>query len=131
MKTIEICGKKYEIDCNALTYVKYREMFERGIFDDIKILQDFLTKQVYLTKKLKDENPEVDDVAIINNLSTLMIDDMDLFVEAATRIAYIMIYTANKEIEEYENWLEKISSIKTNDEWIVEVTEFAVNCFCW
>jgi hypothetical protein len=130
MKTIEICGKKYEIDCNALTYVKYREMFARGIFDDIKILQDFLTKQVYLTKKLKDENPEVDDVAIINNLSTLMIDDMDLFVEAATRIAYIMIYTANKEIEEYENWLEKISSIKTNDEWIVEVTEFAVNCFC-
>lgn len=130
MKTIEICGKKYEIDCNALTYVKYREMFARGIFDDIKILQDFLTKQVYLTKKLKDENPEVDDVVIINNLSTLMIDDMDLFVEAATRIAYIMIYTANKEIEEYENWLEKISSIKTNDEWIVEVTEFAVNCFC-
>ena len=130
MKTIEICGKKYEIDCNALTYVKYREMFARGILDDIKILQDFLTKQVYLTKKLKDENPEVDDVAIINNLSTLMIDDMDLFVEAATRIAYIMIYTANKEIEEYENWLEKISSIKTNDEWIVEVTEFAVNCFC-
>lgn len=130
MKTIEICGKKYEIDCNALTYVKYREMFARGIFDDIKILQDFLTKQVYLTKKLKDENPEVDDISIINSLSTLMIDDMDLFVEAATRIAYIMIYTAKKEIEEYENWLEKISSIKTNDEWIVEVTEFAVNCFC-
>lgn len=130
MKTIEICGKKYEIDCNALTYVKYREMFARGIFDDIKILQDFLTKQVYLTKKLKDENPEVDDISIINSLSTLMIDDMDLFVEAATRIAYIMIYTANKEIEEYENWLEKISSIKTNDKWIVEVTEFAVNCFC-
>lgn len=130
MKTIEICGKKYEIDCNALTYVKYREMFARGIFDDIKILQEFLTKQVYLTKKIKDENPEVGDIYIINSLSTLMIDDMDLFVEAATRIAYIMIYTANKEIEEYEKWLEKISTIKTNDEWIVEVTEFAVNCFC-
>ena len=130
MKTIEICGKKYEIDCNALTYVKYREMFARGIFDDIKILQEFLTKQVYLTKKIKDENPEVGDIYIINSLSTLMIDDMDLFVEAATRIAYIMIYTANKEIEEYEKWLERISTIKTNDEWIVEVTEFAVNCFC-
>lgn len=130
MKTIEICGKKYEIDCNALTYVKYREMFARGIFDDIKILQDFLVKQVYLTKKIKDENPDVDDITIINSLSTLMIDDMDLFVEAATRIAYIMIYTANREIEEYENWLETISSIKTNDTWIVEVTEFAVNCFC-
>ena len=81
-------------------------------------------------KKIKDENPDIDDITIINSLSTLMIDDMDLFAEAATRMAYIMIYTANKEIEEYENWLEKISSIKTNDEWIVEVTEFAVNCFC-
>lgn len=130
MKTIEICGKKHEIDCNALTYVKYRNMFNRGIFDDIKILQDFLTKQVYLTKKIKDENSDIDDIAIINSLSTLMIDDMDLFVEAATRIAYIMIYTANKKIEEYEKWLETIPSIKTNDEWIVEVTEFAVNCFC-
>lgn len=130
MKTIEICGKKYEIDCNALTYVKYRNMFNRGIFDDLKILQDFLVKYAYLTKKIKDENPDIDDITIINSLSTLMIDDMDLFAEAATRMAYIMIYTANKEIEEYENWLETISSIKTNDEWIVEVTEFAVNCFC-
>lgn len=130
MKTIEICGKKYEIDCNALTYVKYRNMFNRGIFDDLKILQDFLVKYAYLTKKIKDENPDIDDITIINSLSSLMIDDMDLFAEAATRMAYIMIYTANKEIEEYENWLEKISSIKTNDEWIVEVTEFAVNCFC-
>ena len=130
MKTIEICGKKYEIDCNALTYVKYRNMFNRGIFDDLNILQDFLVKYAYLTKKIKDENPDIDDITIINSLSTLMIDDMDLFAEAATRMAYIMIYTANKEIEEYENWLEKISSIKTNDEWIVEVTEFAVNCFC-
>lgn len=130
MKTIEICGKKYEIDCNALTYVKYRNMFNRGIFDDLKILQDFLVKYAYLTKKIKDENPDIDDITIINSLSTLMIDDMDLFAEAATRMAYIMIYTANKEIEEYENWLEKISSIKTNDEWIVEVTEFAVDCFC-
>lgn len=130
MKTIEICGKKYEIDCNALTYVKYRNMFNRGIFDDLKILQDFLVKYAYLTKKIKDENPDIDDITIINSLSTLMIDDMDLFAEAATRMAYIMIYTANKEIEEYENWLEKISSINTNDEWIAEVTEFAVNCFC-
>ena len=130
MKTIEICGKKYEIDCNALTYVKYRNMFNRGIFDDLKILQDFLVKYAYLTKKIKNENPDIDDITIINSLSTLMIDDMDLFAEAATRMAYIMIYTANKEIEEYENWLEKIPSIKTNDEWIVEVTEFAVNCFC-
>lgn len=130
MKTIEICGKNYEINCNALTYVKYREFFKRGIFDDIQVLQQFLTKQIYITKQLKEENPDIDDTLIISSLSKLMIEDMDLFVEAATRIAYIMIYTANKSIEEYDKWLESITSIKTNDSWIVEVTEFAVNCFC-
>ena len=130
MKQIEICGSKYDIDCNALTYVSYRKLFNRGIFDDIKILQAFLTKQVLLTENLKKENPDIDDEAIIASLSTLMLDDMDLFVEAATRIAYILIYTANRKISEYEVWLEGIPSLKTNDEWIAEVTEYAVNCFC-
>ena len=130
MKTITICGKKYEIDCNALTYVKYREIFKRGIFDDIRVLQSFLTKQALTAEQLKKENPDIDDTAIIASLSKLMLDDMDLFAEAATRIAYIMIYTANKKVEQYEEWLENIPSLRTNDEWIAEVTEFAVSCFC-
>lgn len=130
MKTITICDKRYNIECNALTYIKYREMFNRGIFDDIKVLKTFLAKQVIIAERLKKENPELDDNNIINSLSTLMLDDMDLFVEAATRIAYIMIYTANKKVEEYEEWLKNIPTLKTNDEWIAEVTEFAVNCFC-
>ena len=130
MKQIEICGKKYDIDCNALTYVSYRKKFNRGIFDDIKILQLFLSKQVMITQKLQKENPDINEEVIIATLSKLMIEDMDLFVEAATRIAYIMIYTANKNIEEYDEWLKEIPTLRTNDNWIVEVTEFAVNCFC-
>lgn len=130
MRTITICGKEHEIDCNALTYVKYREKFKRGIFDDIKILQNFLNKQVMLANELKKENPDLDDTLIISSLSSLMLDDMDLFAVAATRIAYIMIYTANEKVEEYEEWLRNIPSLKTNDEWIAEVTEFAVTCFC-
>lgn len=130
MKTITICDKEYEIDCNALTHIKYRKIFNRGIFDDIKILQSFLTKQILLTQNLKKENPELDDATIISSLSRVMLDDMDIFAEAATRMAYIMIYTANKKIPEYEEWLENIPYLKTNDEWIAEVTEFAVSCFC-
>lgn len=130
MRTITICNIKYEIDCNAFTYVKFREKFKRGIFDDIKILQAFLTKQVMLANELKEENKDVDDATIINSLSKLMLDDIDLFVEAATRIAYILIYTANNKVKEYEDWLKNITTIRTNDEWIAEVTEFAVNCFC-
>jgi len=68
MKTITICGKEHEIDCNALTYVKYREKFKRGIFDDIKILQNFLNKQVMLVNELKKENPELDDTLIISDV---------------------------------------------------------------
>lgn len=130
MKTIRICGVEYKIDCNALTYIKFRQKFNRGIFEDIKILHSFLTNQVLLTQQLKKENPNIDDKTIIASLSTLMLDDMDLFTEAATRIAYIMIYTANKEIDEYEEWLKNIPYLRTNDEWIAEVAEFAVSCFC-
>lgn len=130
MKTIEICGKKYPIECNSLVYPKYREFFRTDIFNDIRILRTFLTKQTLLAKELKDKNPEIEDAKIIASLSSLMLEDMGLFMEASTRIAYIMIYMADKKIEEYEKWLERIPSIKTNDEWIIEVTELAVSCFC-
>lgn len=130
MKTITICGKDYNIDCNALTYKNYRTKFNTDIFSDIRILQSFLTKQVLSTEYLKKENPDIDDATIMSSLSTLMLDDMGLFIEAATRMAYIMILAADKTIPEYDKWLENIPSIKTNDEWIVEVTEFAVDCFC-
>ena len=130
MKTIEICGKEYPIDCNAAIYPKYRRMFDRDIYMDINILQQFLTKQVLLTENLKEENPDIDDTTIISSLSSLMIDDMGLFMEAATRMVYMMVYTVDRNIPDYEKWLEKIPSIKTNDEWIVEVTELAVDCFC-
>lgn len=130
MKTIEICGKKYPIECNSLVYPKYREFFKTDIFSDIRILQTFLTKQTLLAKELKDNNPDIEDSKIIASLSSFMLEDMGLFMEASTRIAYIMIYMADKKIEEYEKWLESIPSIKTNDEWIVEVTELAVSCFC-
>lgn len=130
MKTIEICGKEYPIDCNALTYKNYRSKFNTDIFSDIRTLQAFLTKQVLLAESLKKDNPNVEDSSIISSLSTLMLEDMGLFIEAATRMAYIMILAADKKIPEYDEWLESIPTIRTNDEWIAEVTEFAVNCFC-
>jgi len=30
MKTITICDKEYDIDCNALTYIKYKSFFNTG-----------------------------------------------------------------------------------------------------
>lgn len=130
MKKITICGKEYPISCNAFTQIKYRELFKRSIFDDINILNSFLVIQVMKAKELKEKNPDIDDEKIIQTLSSLIIDDMGLFAEAATRIAYIEIYTANEKIESYEEWLKNIPRLSTSDDWIAEVTELAVDCFC-
>ena len=128
MKTIIICGKEHKLECNALTYVKYKNFFKRGIIEDVQILQDYLIKQTIITKQVEEKNiTEAEKLSIVSNYMNKYIDD---FIIAITRIAWILIYTADKDIEEYEKWLEGISSFKIDDDWIVEVAEFAVSCFC-
>ena len=130
MKKIDINGQIYDIDCNALTYINYRKKFNRGIFEDIDVIQRFLTMQVLQTNQLKEKDPNISEAQIIKQLSNLMLKNLDDYIEAVTRIAYICCYTANENIGEYEDWLKSIKRINTNDPWIVEVTEFAVDCFC-
>lgn len=131
MKKINICGSEYPIDCNALVFLKYRKEFNTDIFKDINILNSFLVKQVVLAKEIKEKNPEFNDDDIIKSLSGLMLDDAGELVEAALRMAYIMICCADKNVNlTYDEWVEKIPTVKTNDDWIVEVTELAVSSFC-
>lgn len=130
MKKIEINGISYDIDCNALTYIDYRKKFNKGIFQDIDILQKFTTTQVLLANKYKKENPTLTDAQIEILLSKDMLQNLDEYIEASTRLAYSLIYTADNKIGSYEDWLKNIKQIKTNDKWIVEVTEFAVDNFC-
>lgn len=130
MKQIEIDGNTYDIDCNALTYINYRKKFNRGIFEDIDIIQRFVTMQVLQANQLKEENPEIDKEKMVEQLSNLMLKVLDEYIEAVTRIAYICCFTANEKIGDYEDWLKGIKRINTNDKWIVEVTEYAVDCFC-
>ncbi len=130
MKKIEINGISYDIDCNALTYIDYRKKFNKGIFQDIDILQKFTTTQVLLANKYKKENPTLTDAQIEILLSKDMLQNLDEYIEASTRLAYSLIYTADDKIGSYEDWLKNIKQIKTNDKWIVEVTEFAVDNFC-
>ena len=128
MKQIEICGKKYDIDCNALTYVKYKSIFKTGIVKDMSFIQNYLIKQSVISSQYEDTN--LSDAEKLNQISNYMIDDTDEFVIKVTQIAWILMYTANNKIEEYEEWLKLITNFKIDDDWIVEVTEFAVNCFC-
>lgn len=128
MKTVTICGKEYKLECNALTYVKYKTFFKKGIIEDIQTLQEYLIKQAIITKQV--EEKEISDQEKITLIANYMNQYVDDFIIAITRIAWILIYTADKNIEEYEKWLEGITNFKIDEDWIVEVAECAVNCFC-
>lgn len=128
MKTIEICGKEYEINCNAFTFIKYKSFFKTGIIKDMSFIQNYLIKQSVVANQYQDE--KISEVEKISKISDYMIEDTDEFVTKVTQIAWILIYTANNKIEEYEEWLKSINNFKIDDDWIVEVTEYAVDCFC-
>ena len=128
MKTITICDKEYEIECNAFTRFQYKTIFGRGIFTDIKILNEFSEKQEKLKKELKEKNISEDEIESQINLA--MMDNLDNFIDVIERMAYILIYTANNKIASFEDWLKGIEKIDLSANWIGEVTELAVNSFC-
>jgi hypothetical protein len=128
MKTITICGKEYDINCNALTYVKYKSIFKTGILKDMQYIQNYLIKQAVIAKQLDEK--KISEAEKLSQLSEIMINDTDEFVSKITQIAWILIYTANNKVESYETWLSSITKFNISDDWISEVTEFAVDCFC-
>ena len=128
MKTITICGKKYDINCNALTYVKYKSIFKTGILKDMQYIQNYLIKQAVIAKQLDEK--KISEAEKLSQLSEIMINDTDEFVSKITQLAWILIYTANNKVESYETWLSAITKFNVSDDWISEVTEFAVDCFC-
>lgn len=128
MKTITICGKEYPIECNALTYVQYKNVFKTGIIKDMQILKNYLIRQTIVSKEAEDKN--ISDVEKISFVSNYMNEYIDDFIATVTKMAWILIYTADDKVTDYETWLKSIRTMKIDDDWIVEVTEFAVDCFC-
>lgn len=128
MKTITICDKEYEISCNAFTRFQYKTIFGKGIFADIKTLNEFSSKQEKLRKELKDK--KVSDEEIENQVNLMMMENLDEFIDVIERMAFILIYTANNKVGSFEEWLKGIDKIDLSANWISEVTEIAVNSFC-
>ena len=128
MKKITICNKEFDIDCNAYTRFQYKSIFGRGIFADIKILSDYSEKQENLRKQLRKEGKTEEEID--KEISFTMMADLDDFIDVIEKIAYILIYTANNKIGNFEEWLKSIEKINLSDSWISEVTEFAVSSFC-
>ena len=130
MKTIVIDGNEYNIECNGLTYIQYKKVFNKGIFADMDIIKDYLVRQTLKANELKEKYPQMSEQEIDTQVGNYMNNYIDDFIEVITRIAYILIYSANEKVEEYENWLRKIKNLKIDDDWVAEVTELAVDCFC-
>lgn len=130
MKTIVIDGNEYNIECNALTYIQYKKVFNKGIFADMDIIKDYLVRETLKANELKEKYPQMSEQEIDAQVGNYMNNHIDDFIEVITRIAYILIYSANEKVEEYENWLRKIKNFKIDDDWVAEVTELAVDCFC-
>lgn len=128
MKTITICDKEYQIDCNAFTRFEYKSIFGRGIFQDIKLLNDFSKLQEAKRKELKAKNME--DKEIEEEVNLMMMERLDDFIDVIERIAYILIYTADNKVGKFDEWLKGINKIDLSADWISEVTEFAVDSFC-
>jgi predicted Zn-dependent peptidase len=129
MKTITICDKEYKISCNAYTRFEYKKIFGVGIFEDIQKLNNFTQEQETMREKLKKEGMSEKDIE--KNISNSTINKLDDFIDVLERLAYILIYTANKEeIGTFEEWLSGIDKIDMSAEWVRVVTEFTVESFC-
>ncbi len=130
MKQIVIEGNSYDIDCNGLTYILHKRLFNRGIMQDIRILQNYIITQTIKFNEIKSKFPKLSDAEVDSQVANFMNNYIDDFIEAITRIAYVLMYTANDKIKSYDDFLRSIKNFKIDDDWIVEVTEFAVDCFC-
>ena len=128
MKTITICDKEWNIDCNAFTRFQYKTIFGKGIFADIKVLQEFSEKQEKIRKEL--EGKKISQEEIDKEISLYMMENLDDFIDVIERIAYILIYTVDNKVGSFEDWLKGITKIDLSADWISEVTELAVNSFC-
>lgn len=130
MKTIKIGNKEYKYDCNAYTYILLKKTFNFSIFNDIRVLQEYLVKQAIILNDIKQQVPNITEKELKSSITRFMLkDNIETFVESATRITYILIKEHN-EIPKYEEWLKTVPPLKISDDWIVEVAEFAVDCFC-
>ena len=77
MKTITICDKEYDVECNAFTRFQYKTVFGKGIFSDIKVLNDFSDKQNKLKEELESKNMTEEEIE--KAISLMMMENLDDF----------------------------------------------------
>lgn len=142
MKEITIGTKKYPISCHAFCYSAYSDIFDRSILEDIKTAQRFIKKQfdisynLALSNKELKENPKNDEVyqrqsKIINDEVYEQTKEMlPEFFDCITKLCWICLYDANRDIDSYDNWKDTLERLSVNDDWVLEVLALVADCFC-
>lgn len=128
MKKITIEGREYEMEGSAFSYIKYQTFFHTGMLKDLQFMQVYLAKQYLYAEKLKNSKKSEEEKA--EEISQMLIDDTDKFITIVTQMAWIMMYTANQKVDDYDTFMKSLTKFNIADTWISEVTELAVNCFC-
>lgn len=127
MKKITIEGREYEMESSAFSYIKYQTFFHSGMTKDLQFMEMYLAKQHVYAEKLKESGKSEEEQ--LEELSNLMIDETDKFIAIVTQMAWIMIYTANPKVADYDTFMKSLTKFNIADPWISEVTELAVQCF--
>lgn len=128
MKKITICDKEHKVSLNALSVLKYKNIFKKDIFGDVQIIDSYLIRQSIVSEKAEEMGLENDER--ITYISDNMEEYLYEFIEAITRLTWLSIYMLDNTIEEYEKWLSSIEKFKIDDDWIAEVAKLVVDCFC-
>lgn len=120
MKTITINNVDQKINYNALTYLYYRQIFDKSIFDDINIIREFLLLQIKANSIDKEEKDEINKNILLK---------LNSYIDAISRLTYTAIYTQNQNIEDYTVWIKKNEILEQNNDCIAIVIDNVVNCF--
>ena len=118
MGTITINNSEIKIACNALTYVYYRKIFNKNIFDDIDTVRDFLLLQL-----------GSDNLDIENEMLETITLKLNSYNEALNRLTYVAVYTNNQDIEDYTRWTENNKILEQENDCIATIIEEIIDCF--
>lgn len=124
MKRVKIGNEEYSLECNAFTRVLYKKVFGRAIFKDISLLTDISAKN----DKIDKENIEAEEKEQKKNKETL--EQYDDILDVVLQLAYIEIYTHDRQFMSYDEWLESLEKVSISEGWVTEVVNIATNCFC-